>query len=144
MKEFTFARTIPINAPASQVWQSLIDPAIVVKYHLAPLRDIELREGGAIVYGTENAEMIRGRITRLKPCAFLEHTFRFSPGYGGTNNEPETLVSYTLSDTKSGSTLTLTHSGFPEENQMYANISGGWPYILDRFKALLESESGQE
>lgn len=140
MNDISFTRTVETCATPSQVWQGLIDPAKVAAYHLAPLKEIELREGGRIVYGTEDADLIVGQITRLEPNRRLEHTFRFQLHEVGIEEEPETLVSYLIEENPNGSTLTLTHSGFPGENQTFANISGGWPHILDGLKAFLEGK----
>ena len=40
--------------------------------------------------------------------------------------------------------LTLTHDGFDEVNQSYANATGGWPIILARMKDRLEAGAGAQ
>jgi uncharacterized protein YndB with AHSA1/START domain len=117
-----------LAASPEAVWRAIIDPALVAEYHLAPLRVLELRPGGVISYGTKREEMILGKVVEFEVHRRLVHTFRFGPSQPGTAKDPETTVSY----------LTLTHSGFPSENQTYANISNGWPYILDAMEAILD------
>lgn len=133
-----FSKTIVANAAPSKVWEALVDPEKVAQYHLAPLREIELREGGRIAYGTESDEMIVGRVLRVEIGRRLDHTFRFHPNQEGTKNDTETVVSYVIEAGSDGTVLTLLHSGFVEENQTYANICGGWPFILDALKAFVE------
>lgn len=126
-----FSQSLISATPPEEVWLALTDPTRVSEYHLAPLRILEPRKGGRIIYGPEGNDMIVGEVTEFTPGRCLEHTFRFMPGHMGTANDPETLVRYDIAAGPEGTKLTLTHSGFPEENQTYANISGGWPYILE-------------
>jgi uncharacterized protein YndB with AHSA1/START domain len=143
MQDIAFVQVIQINGSASAIWQAIVDPAIVAKYHLAPLKRMECREGGTIVYGTEETEMISGRIVQWQPGRLLEHTFRFTLPDRAAEADPATTVSYAIAANGAGATLKLTHSGFPEENQTYANICGGWPHILTRLKALLEAGNAE-
>lgn len=133
-----YTETIAINVPPKDVWQAIIDPDLVAQYHLAPLREIQLTRDGVIVYGTDSEPMIVGKITEIEEGARLSHTFRFQPNQEGTKDDPETTVSYFITQTEGGSSLKMIHSGFTQENQTYANISGGWPYILNGLKAFLE------
>ena len=134
---FTIARSLAASPAA--IWQALIDPAQVVEYHLAPLTVLDLRSGGEITYGTEEGAMITGQILDFVPGQQLVHTFRFSAALEGTGNDPETTVSYLIEADADGAILTLTHTGFPKQNQTYVNISGGWPHILDALKAFVET-----
>lgn len=140
MSDLTYTTTLTLATPPARVWQALTDPAQAAQYHLAPLRQLDLHEGGKISYGTDAVEMITGEITRLIPAQQLDHTFRFAPSQQGTKDDPETLVSYRLEEINGGTKLILTHSGFPYENQTYTNISGGWPFILDALKTFVEKK----
>ncbi|MEM7600862.1 MAG: SRPBCC domain-containing protein [Verrucomicrobiota bacterium] len=136
-----FSEEIEIVAPLESVWHALITPAIVAKYHLAPLLKIELEEGGKIVFGTEEAVMISGRITEITPSESLAHTFVFgTQHHSRTETDGEKLVTYQLERLSSSTMLMVTHSGFESENQTYANITGGWPHILASMKQTLEAD----
>jgi len=137
-----FSQSLSIQAPPRRVWQAIVDPKEVIRYHLAPLKEIQLKSGGRISYGTEDRDMIAGRIVHLEIGHRLDHTFRFLFSPETTGKDPETLVSYQIFETPAGSTLTLRHSGFPDENATFANISGGWPSILDALKNHLEGSAG--
>lgn len=134
----SFTLSTLLKATPAQVWSALVDPEIVVQYHLAPLKKIELKPGGQIIYGTEEEDLILGQITTFLPNQRLTHTFRFQPNHEGTKHDPETLVTYTIKEEPEAILLTLIHTGFPHENQTFANISTGWPYILESLKVLLE------
>lgn len=136
----SFSQTLTLQTTPAEIWQALVDPQKVARYHLASLKEIELTNDGKILYGIENTIFITGKVTHVEPGRRLDHTFRFLPNQPGTENDPETAVSYLIESTPSGATLTLTHSGFPHENQTYANISEGWPVILQRLKEFLEKQ----
>lgn len=127
-----------LAASPEAVWRAIIDPGLVAEYHLAPLRELELRPGGVISYGAKGEEMIRGHVVEFEVNRRLVHTFRFGSSQPGTAKDPETTVSYLIDSVGTRTKLTLTHSGFPAENQTYANISNGWPYILDAMEAILD------
>lgn len=134
-----FTKTVEIKASPAAVWDAIVNPATVGKYHLAPLKAIELHAGGRIVYGTANEDLISGMVAELEEGVLLRHTFYFRPAsHAGTGSDPETMVRYEIAEVPGGVRLTLTHSGFVEENQTYANISGGWPFILDGLKEVVE------
>lgn len=139
-----FEQEIRVAAPPEVVWDALTKPDLVRTYHFAPLRKIELKKGGEIVYGTAEKVMISGIITEIEPNVKLSHTFRF----GAKQNAPagpdaETLVTYSISKDGAATVLKLTHSGFPEKNQNYANVTGGWPFILKKMKSALDGVSAK-
>lgn len=139
MNTLAYIQTVEIATTPLELWQALVEPDIVTKYHLAPLKEIELRENGNILYGTPEADLIFGRVLKAEPGQLLEHSFRFAlPSHDGTLSDEETIVSYAITPLPQGVSLTLSHCGFLEENQTYANISGGWPFILEGLKSLLE------
>lgn len=133
-----FTRSLTIKASPEKVWEAITDPAVVGTYHLAPLKIIELSEGGEILFGTKKRDFIRGEILRVEAEAYLEHSFQFSPGQEGVENDAATTVIYLLEAEGEGTRLTLRHTGFEEENQTYANIMSGWPYILEGLKGVAE------
>lgn len=138
-----YKNSIELNCTPDSVWNALTEPGAIAKYFLAPIKVLELREGGKIIYGTSKDELIYGQILIVENAKRLRHTFRFAGSFHeGTKNNSETLVDYTIQRTQIGSLLTLTHSGFKESNQTYANISGGWPIILNDLKTYLEKMGG--
>lgn len=117
----------------------MVDPDSVSRYHLTPLHKIDLVPGGTIAYGSAGNILIQGTILDVAEETRLSHTFRFSDDLPGTGQDPESTVAYHLEREHGGTLLTLSHSGFPSENQTYRNIAGGWPHILARMKTFLET-----
>jgi uncharacterized protein YndB with AHSA1/START domain len=140
MTPVTFTTSRLIAGTSDELWLAIVDPSKVAQYHLAPLRVIELTKGGGIRYGTDEAEMISGEILEFVPGRRLVHTFQFGSAMEATREDPVTTVTYLIEPEDQGTRLTVIHSGFPKENQTYANISGGWPYILDALKIVVEKK----
>lgn len=130
--EFTY--TTFIAKPAQTVWNALTQKKTIDQYYLAPVHTLELKQGGKISYGGEQ-EMISGTITKLEAPKTLTHTFNFAG-----SKDAETTVSYSVEAFGDKMcALTVTHGGFKEENQTYANVAGGWPVIISSLKTLLET-----
>jgi len=140
MSAVDFIEFISIEASPDAVWQAIVDPASAAQYYLVPLLEIDLAPGGRIAYGTAEESLITGEVENFKPSVRLRHTFRFSHSILGTADDPVTTVTYLLEPSPHGTTLTLIHSGFPGENQTYANIAEGWPAILKGLKTLVEKK----
>lgn len=135
-----FTRSVAIQASPEKIWEALTHPDLVQQYHLAPLFLIEEHENGQLLYGTGEQLLIWGKITQWEPFSRLGHTFSFDPEtHRRIDADPETFVSYKIEPRETDTLLTVHHWGFPGENQTYANICGGWPYILDGLKQTAES-----
>ena len=131
---FQFQYTLFIGAPAREVWNALVTKETVDRYHIAPLHTLELKEGGRISSGAE-AELITGKILALEEPASLVHSFHFAG-----SQDPETQVVYEIeAEGEEMCSLTISHTGFREENQTFANVSSGWPVIASSLKTLLET-----
>lgn len=139
-EDVAFDMTIYIKAPKAAVWKALVDPATASTYFMCPL----LRMGGAageeVAYGRAGKVLIAGKIVTYVPEATLAHTFVFDPAsHKGTAGDAPSTVHYTLSEEDGITTLALRHDGFAKEDQTYANIVGGWPWILSNLKTCLET-----
>jgi len=77
--------------------------------------------------------MILGRVLALEEPRRLSHSFRFDG-----DDAPDTIVTYALAPRGTGTHLTIEHRGYPVVSQGYADISGGWPIIVERLKGLLD------
>jgi len=135
-----FRQTLFIATPAARVWNALITPAEVARYHLCPLQRLDLRPGGEIIYGVGDQRFIFGTVTNVVPERQLTHTFRFDAAtHDGTHADAESRVSYTIVPMGAMCQLTLTHDQFGSDDQTYANITGGWPSILSGLKTWVET-----
>lgn len=125
-----FEKTVIIAATPETVWQAITDPELVKTWHFVPLRKAELKEGGRIEYGTAETPAISGVVSEIVSGKKLVHSFRFH-GHDEAGNDGESRVAWNLQATEGGTKLNLTHDGFASENQTFANITGGWPFLLD-------------
>ncbi|MES2438846.1 MAG: SRPBCC domain-containing protein [Verrucomicrobiota bacterium] len=140
-EEVVYVQEIRTSAKPASVWEALTKPEIVRTYHMTPLQKIELKKGGEITYGRGDKVMISGSITEIEPNMKLAHTFHFGPGKPpGTEADADTLVTYTIRIEGAETVLKLTHSGFTERNQTYANATGGWPFVLKKLKLALQAK----
>lgn len=136
-----YVEEIRVTATPEAVWASLTKPELVKTWHMAPLEKIELKKGGEIIYGRDGKVLISGVITEVEPNVKLAHTFHFGQqNHPGTGSDGDTLVTYTLGKDGTETVLKLVHSGFSEKNQTYANVTGGWPFILKKLKSTLETK----
>jgi uncharacterized protein YndB with AHSA1/START domain len=138
--EIGYTEEIRVTATPETVWNALTKPEIVKTYHLAPLQKIEIKKGGAIIYGRGDKVMISGTITEIEPNVKLAHTFRFGPDkHPGTPTDSDTLVTYSIRKEGAFTVMKLAHSGFVAKDQTYTNATGGWPFILKKLKAVLDA-----
>ena len=138
--EISFKQTLFIKSTKKEVWNALVEPEIVKRYFLCPLKKIGLKENSPIIYGNKEFDLIIGRIISCDKNRKLVHSFKFlPPGHEGTDKDEETIVSYCIEEENGLVILTLLHEGFIEKNQSYQNITGGWPFILSNLKTMLET-----
>jgi uncharacterized protein YndB with AHSA1/START domain len=129
-----FHYTLFIAKPAKDVWSALTEKKTIDQYYLAPVHTLEPKKGGRISYGGET-ELISGTITDFEAPMTLAHTFRFAG-----SDDPETHVTYEIKPIgDSMCSLTISHTGFKEADQSFADITGGWPVIASSLKTLLET-----
>ena len=129
-----FERCFYIQGSSRQVWAALVDPAVVSLYYLTPLKHIDLRVGGKIVYGPADIDLIEGEILELIDEQRLVHSFRFT-----FRPAEHSRVTYNIE--KYGDALScihLIHSDFRDDDT-YNDVSAGWDRILSSLKTLIES-----
>ena len=132
--------TITINAPASKVWQALIDPELIRQYLFGAEVTSDWKEGSPIVYkGVYQGKAYedKGAVLQTQPEKLLRMT-HWSP-LSGTADSPENYhtVSYELV-TENGSTqLTITQDNNSSAEEQAQN-AGFWQTVLEGIKKLLE------
>ena len=129
-----FTMTVTIDRPADAVWRALTRKRHVDRYYLAPLGADITAAGGDLYYGTDDNRMIVGKVVTLNTPRELSHTFRFA----GNPDAGDSLVTYRLSESGGKTRLTVEHSGYARDSQHYADISMGWPIILNGLKDHVE------
>ena len=118
-----------------KVWRALTDPVLLAEWLLPVLElDLELRPGVTFTFKTDPHPGWDGTVS----CRFVEIETHRKLRY--TWNVPflETVVTFTLTPTESGTRLSLVQSGFkPEQKQNFAGARYGWKMMGGRLVDLL-------
>lgn len=126
------------HAP-EKVWRALTDPALLADW-LLPVVDLKLEPGAAFTFNAQPQPGWDGIVN----CRMLEieahRKLRYTWAVGGMGLD--TVVTFTLTPTASGTRLSLTQSGFtPEQKKNFAGARYGWKLMGGRLAALLASIS---
>lgn len=119
---------VNIEASPEEVFSTLIDPEKMSKY-IANDPVVEPEVGGRYDYGWGSGPI---KILELKPNQRLAHSWQFE-----SEDEPETIVTWTLEGSGGKTRLTLVHSGFAPERPM-EDYRVGWLHYLQRIKFFSE------
>src|SRR5579885_296602 len=127
--------------PPARVWRALTDSAALARW-LMP-NDFAPRLGHEFIFRVEKAEgwsgVVRCRVVELEEPRRVAYTWAGGPPL------PETLVTFTLEPTASGTRLRLVHSGFaaggPPALSARDILASGWGSALlrERLPALLDA-----
>ena len=122
------------HAP-EKVWRALTDPALLAEW-LLPVVELELEPGAAFTFKTQPYPGWDGIVN----CRFLEIEKHRKLSYawvvGGMGLD--TVVTFTLTPTESGTRLTLVQTGFkPEQRQNWGGARYGWKMMGEKLVDLL-------
>ena len=142
--------SIDINAPASNVWNALTNPAETKKYMFGCEALSDWKEGSPLIWkGNFNgAELVavKGIVKKIQPEKYLEYTV-IDPNNPKIPDLPENYLTVTLDLTlKSGVTiLTATQGDYNTvaegpDRYKHSVDGGGWTPILEAIKAQVEAE----
>jgi uncharacterized protein YndB with AHSA1/START domain len=120
-----------IGAPRREVFRALIDPALLARWIVGPGElVIEPRVGGRLDFGWgDDGGPVE--IQSFEPDRQISYSWRYA-------GEPDTVVSWSLTDTPVGTRLVLVHAGF-DDHRLDHPYRTGWTKFLNRVKHLVES-----
>ena len=121
--------------PPEKVWRALTDPVLLAEW-LLPVLDLELelRPGAAFTLKTEPHPGWDGTVS----CRFVEIETHRKLRYTWSVPFLETVVTFTLTPTASGTRLSLVQSGFkPDQKQNFAGARYGWKMMGGKLVDLL-------
>jgi uncharacterized protein YndB with AHSA1/START domain len=138
--QYTAKATTTINAPASKVWQALVNPEIIKQYLFNTEVSSDWKVGSPITYRGEwegKPFEDKGEILEIEPEKTLKST-HWSP-LSGTSDSPENYhtVTYTLLETGDNTKITITQDNNASEEEK-AHSEKNWKTVLDGMKNLLE------
>ena len=133
--------TTTIKAPASKVWQALVNQEIIKEYLFDTEVTTDWQEGSAITYKGEwqgKPFEDKGKVLRVEPEKRLIST-HWSP-LSGVPDSPENYhtVTYTLSEQGDSTEVTITQDNNATEQER-EHSEQNWRTVLDGMKKLLES-----
>ena len=119
-----------------KVWRALTDPVLLAEW-LLPVVDLVLEPGAPFAFRTMPHPGWDGTVN----CRFLEIEVQRRLSYtwvAGDNQELDTVVTFTLTPTASGTRLSLVQSGFrPDQKQNFGGARYGWKMMGGKLVDLL-------
>jgi uncharacterized protein YndB with AHSA1/START domain len=133
-------QSVKVDAPASKVWDALVNPEKVKQYMFGAAVASEWKPGSAITFSGEwqgRAYQDKGVIVRAEPGRILEYT-HFSP-LSGLPDTPDHYhtVTIELSEQNQATTLALSQDNNPNE-QARRHSEKNWGVMLANLKKVVE------
>ena len=118
-----------------KVWRALTDPVLLAEW-LLPVFDLTLEPGAAFAFKTQPHPGWDGTVN----CRFLEIDAQKTLSYSWVVGDMvlDTVVTFTLTPTASGTRLSLVQSGFkPDQKQNFGGARYGWRLMGGKLVDLL-------
>lgn len=120
------------HAP-EKVWRALTDPALLAEW-LLPVLDLRLEPGAAFTFRAQPQPGWDGIVN----CRFLEIQAQQKLSLTWVVGDIDTIVTFTLTPTASGTHLSLVQSGFkPNQKQNFGGARYGWKMMGGKLVDLL-------
>jgi uncharacterized protein YndB with AHSA1/START domain len=141
---FEAINSITIDAPKSEVWDALTNPAKVKQYLHGTEMSTDWREGSPIFWRGEwkgKPYEDKGKVLEVKPQRLLKVT-HWSP-LGGSEDKPENYhtVTYELAGDDRRTTLTLTQDNNPTREEAEKMARDNWGPVLRGLKETVEKQA---
>ncbi len=116
-----------------KVWRALTDPALLAEW-LLPVIELKLEPGAAFMFKTQAYPGWDGTVN----CRILEIDEPNKLSYAWTVPFLDTVVTFTLRPTESGTHMTLVQSGFKAaQKQEFGGARYGWKMMGGKLVDLL-------
>ena len=116
-----------------KVWRALTDPVLLAEW-LLPVLDLKLEPGAAFTFKAQPQPGWDGIVS----CRFLEIEARRKLSYTWGVGDIDTVVTFTLTPTASGTRLSLVQSGFkPDQKRNFNGARYGWKMMGGKLVDLL-------
>jgi uncharacterized protein YndB with AHSA1/START domain len=118
-----------------KVWRALTDPVLLAEW-LLPVVDLKLESGAKFKFKTQPYPgwdgTVNCRLVEIEAHRKLSYTWVVG------DREIDTVVTFTLTPTASGTLLSLVHSGFkPDQKGALGGTRYGWKMMEGKLVALL-------
>ena len=130
-ESLTFELQLP--HPPARVWRALTDPTLLAMW-LLPVLELKLEPGAALTFQAAPQPgwdgLVHGRVLEIEAHKRLSYTW--------VVGDMDTVVTFTLSPTATGTRLSLTHTGFRQDQaQNFGGARCGWRMMGDKLIGLL-------
>ena len=116
-----------------KVWRALTDHALLTEW-LLPVIELKLEPGAAFTFKTQPQPGWDGIVN----CRFLEIEAHRKLSWRWVVGDIDTVVTFTLTPTASGTRLSLVQSGFrPDQKQNFGGARYGWKMMGGKLVDLL-------
>ena len=122
-----------LNHSPEKVWRALTDPVLLTEW-LLPVIELKLEPGAAFTFKTQPQPgwdgIVNGRLLEIEAQRKL--SWRWVVG------DIDTVVTFTLTPTASGTSLSVVQSGFrPDQKQNFGGARYGWKMMGGKLVDLL-------
>ncbi|PRQ06887.1 SRPBCC family protein [Enhygromyxa salina] len=123
-----------LQHPPEKVWRALTDPELLAQW-LLPVVNAKLELGAAFTFKTQPQPGWDGLVN----CKYLAIEPQTKLSYTWVVGDIDTVVTFTLAPTPTGTRLSLLHSGFkPDQKQNFGGARYGWRLMGGKLVDLLE------
>lgn len=139
-KELIVTTSIEINADKAKVWDALTNPEKIKGYLFGTKTLSDWKAGSEIIFQGEyqgHQYKDKGKILDIRKEELLRYSYW--SGFTGLEDKPEnySLVAYKLDTTNGKTLLTLTQTGFSDE-QAQQHSQAAWTNVLQQIKQMTE------
>ena len=125
-----------LKHPPEKVWRALTDPELLSEW-LLPVIDLKLEPGAAFMFKTQPYPGWDGTVNCKMLDVDAEKKISYAWVVGGEMGL-NTVVTFTLTPSASGTRLSLVQSGFkPAQKQNFGGARYGWKMMGDKLLNLL-------
>ena len=115
------------------MWRALTDPVLLTEW-LLPVVDLKLEPGAAFTLKAQPQAGWDGVVS----CRFVEFEARRKLSWAWVVGDIDTVVTFTLTPTASGTHLSLVQSGFrPDQKKNAGGARYGWKMMSGKLVELL-------
>ena len=122
-----------LNHSPSKVWRALTDPTLLAQW-LLPAIQLKLEPGAAFTFTAPPQPGWDGIVN----CRFLEIDDHRKLSWTWVVGDIDTVVTFTLTPSASGTRLSLVQSGFrPDQKKNFGGARYGWKMMSGKLVTLL-------
>ncbi len=122
-----------LQHPPEKVWRALTDPVLLAEW-LLPVVGHKLEPGAAFTFTAPPQPGWDGTVS----CRFVEIEARRKLSWTWVVGDIDTVVTFTLTPTASGTRLSLVQSGFkPDQKRNFGGARYGWKMMGEKLVDLL-------